>query len=86
MCHHTRRLRRKYADMASVLDSTGELLRRERWVPLGPDDSWSWDGRSTSGQVLPQGTYRLIVQADDGYGNLAGGCDQLVELDQGGLP
>lgn len=70
----------------SVLDAEGLLVRRERHVPLGPVDSWSFDGRDRSGGILPDGDYTLQAQAEDGFGNRTAGCTQTVRIDNERTP
>ncbi|MCB9669316.1 MAG: Ig-like domain-containing protein [Alphaproteobacteria bacterium] len=69
--------------VATVRDATGGVLRVDRFEPLGPLDSWSWDGRGVDGAVAADGVYTLVVEADDGFGNRVDGCVINVTLDNG---
>ncbi|MFT4622440.1 MAG: hypothetical protein ACI8PZ_001096 [Myxococcota bacterium] len=60
--------------IASVQRTDGELVER-RWLPpTGPEDTWTWDGRDSTGGVVPNGVYEVVVQAGDGAGNRSDGC------------
>jgi flagellar basal-body rod modification protein FlgD len=45
----------------AVLDQNGRVLREET-LPLDRGDAlWRWDGRDSTGRVMPDGAYRLSV-------------------------
>lgn len=67
--------------VASVRNEDGELVRRQRLVPVGVQDSWSWDGRAADEAVQPDGNYTIDVRADDGLGNSTGGCLVPITVD-----
>ena len=52
---------------ARILDSGGRPVRL--WVWSGKLDSFEWDGRDDSGNLLPDGEYRYIVSGTDEAGN-----------------
>ena len=59
------------AAQIQVLDPSGRTLREAR-VPLGQDTTeWSWDGRDTAGNRLPDGTYRFKVTGFTASGGAA---------------
>jgi hypothetical protein len=60
--------------IASIEDSTGVLLDRRWQSPLGAEDVFVWDGRDSTGAIVLNGTYEVLVQAGDGAGNRSDGC------------
>ena len=60
--------------VVSVLDTSGEVVRRDRVDPLGAVDTWVWDGRDSTGRVVGNGVFSIQVDTDDGLGNSGGLC------------
>lgn len=52
----------------SVVDSTGREVFRTNGSSAKGDTTFTWDGKTTSGQTAPDGVYRLVVTAKDGSG------------------
>lgn len=51
----------------NILDSAGNVVRSESLSGFGQGDhSWTWDGLSTSGQSVPEGTYQVRIEASNG--------------------
>jgi surface antigen len=57
-------------------------------VPLGPVDTWAWDGRNQLGQVVANGTYSVTVAPDDGVGTRGTACtvQAIVDNREGTVP
>ena len=49
-------------------------VRVERLVPLGPSDSFTWDGRDAAGRIVDNGAWDLVLTPVDGQGNGGAGC------------
>lgn len=64
---------------------TGQLLRVDHVIPVGPEDTIVWDGRDQSRRVLPNGLYTLTVAADDGVGGRGTPCVVSVTVDNVGV-
>ena len=51
----------------NILDSNGNVVRTETLGSFSKGDhSWTWDGLSDSGRNVPQGTYRVEINAING--------------------
>ncbi|MBX2801602.1 MAG: Ig-like domain-containing protein [Myxococcales bacterium] len=72
--------------VVDVLDSSGTRVRHERLVPVGSADTITWDGRAANGIIVPNGTYTIRIRPDDGFGNRATGCDEVVVVDNAAAP
>lgn len=68
--------------VTSVSDPSGQLVQREHRIPVASIETLAWDGRDASGALVPDGVYTFAVEADDGFGNLAGGCSVQVTVDK----
>jgi hypothetical protein len=56
-------------------------VRVDRIVPMGPDDTLTWDGRDAGGRVVDDGTWQLAVTPLDSAGNAGPGCVVAVAVD-----
>jgi hypothetical protein len=74
--------------VVEVRDASGALVRQVWDVPLGPVDTWAWDGRNQLGQVVANGTYSVTVAPDDGVGNRGTACtvQAIVDNREGTVP
>ncbi len=73
--------------IVTVLTPRGDVVDLQWVEPAGAEDSWSWSGRDSSGEVVENGTYEIAVQAQDGDGNRTVGCvvTPIVVDNQGGM-
>ncbi len=54
----------------SIYDGSGRLLRNENIGARSEgDQKYTWDGKDSSGNKLPQGAYTFVVEAKDISGN-----------------
>ena len=53
----------------AVTDSAGTVVRTVQETSAAGNNSWSWDGKDSSGNSLPDGAYGIAVQTQDGSGN-----------------
>ncbi|MEZ4318992.1 MAG: hypothetical protein R3F61_15870 [Myxococcota bacterium] len=72
--------------VASVLDPSGDVLLKRRVVPVGVSDSWVWDGRDVTERIVDDGVYSVVLEPEDGLGNLGPGCVVSVEVANGESP
>ena len=57
--------------MINVSNSSGQVVYSEtRTVTAGAQD-FTWNGRSTAGQSMPDGDYKISIVAKDANGQLA---------------
>ena len=50
-----------------ILDSTGNVIRSESLSNFGQGDhKWTWDGTTTNGNSVPEGTYQVRINAANG--------------------
>jgi len=66
--------------IATVHDASSTTVLRKRLVPVGVSDAWEWDGRDQSERVVSDGDYTVIIEPEDGFGNLGQGCSLPVEV------
>ena len=52
-----------------ILDGRGQLVREFALDPSSARGSVDWDGRSTAGDEVPEGAYRVLVLAQDAAGD-----------------
>jgi len=51
----------------TVFDSSGNVMRTETLENIGRGDhTWEWDGKTSDGRNVPEGTYRTTVTAKNG--------------------
>lgn len=67
--------------VVDVYDAEGTFLVRRQVAPRGPSQSWIWDGRDVTGEVVPAGTYTLDVRAEDASGNRGTACSRQVSVE-----
>jgi hypothetical protein len=54
---------------ARVVNASGRTVRRFSAVESGGKQVWTWNGRRSSGRLVPDGTYRFVVTSADRLGN-----------------
>jgi hypothetical protein len=74
--------------VATVHGAGDTVLRRDRLVPAGANDTWTWDGRDAGGRILADGAYVVTIDAEDADNNLGGACTAIATIQQhaGGAP
>ena len=65
----------------TVLDADGEEVLATRAVAAGASDSLTWDGRDVDGFIVDNGTYTLVLGAEDAYWNEGATCTGEVAVD-----
>ncbi len=53
----------------AVTDASGNLVRSVQETSSAGSNSWTWDGKDNSGNMMPDGAYGVAVETQDAAGN-----------------
>ncbi len=54
----------------AITDASGNVVRTVQSTSTAGSNSWTWNGQDDSGHTLPDGSYGISVQTEDGSGNV----------------
>jgi hypothetical protein len=69
----------------TVRDVEGEIVRLDVLNQTQATDSWTWDGRDSTGQIVEAGTYTVSIEAEGPDGE-RDRCERFIDVEHAEVP